>query len=57
MRGDFLWKPRKNKPLFGGFLLRYAAFAATLKAGAAIPMERRMGNAHSYKTRYFVCAA
>ena len=35
----------KNKPLFGGFLLRYAAFAATLKAGAAIPMERRMGNA------------
>ena len=45
MRGDFLWKPRKDKPLFGGFLLRYAAFAATLKAGAAIPMERRMGNA------------
>lgn len=57
MRGDFLWKPRKNKPLFGGFLLRYAAFAATLKAGAAIPTERRMGNAHSYKTLYFVCAA
>lgn len=37
--------------------MRYAAFAATLKAGAAIPMERRMGNAHSYKTLYFVCAA
>lgn len=45
MRGDFLWKPRKNKPLFGGFLLRYAAFAATLKLGAAIPTERRMANA------------
>ena len=57
MRGDFLWKPRKDKPLFGGFLLRYAVFTVTLKSGAAIPTERRMGNAHSYKTRYFVCAA
>lgn len=56
MRGDFLWKPRKDKPLFGGFLLRYAVFTVTLKSGAAIPTERRMGNADWAKP-FFVCAA
>lgn len=45
MRGDFLWKPRKNKPLFGSILLCYTVFTATLKLGAAIPTERRMANA------------
>lgn len=56
MRGDFLWKPRKGKPLFGSILLCYTVFTATLKPGAAIPTERRMANADWAKP-FFVCAA
>lgn len=47
----------KNKPLFGSIPLHFCAFTVTLRLGAAIPTERRMANAHSYKTLYFVCAA